>query len=73
MFDRMSPDAIGKKARSKKLVTIFYNYRVLRPLHTTHATAKIFLKKVGEKIVAHIKTVEKIVAAVKRICSVYGR
>ena len=44
-----------------------------RPLHTTHQTAKIFRKKIGEKIVAQIKTVEKIVAVVKKSCSVYGR
>ena len=43
-----------------------------RPLHTTHETAK-FSEKVGEKIVAHIKTVEKIVAVVKKSCSVYEK
>ena len=30
-----------------------------RPLHTSHETAKISMKKVAVKIVAHIKTVEK--------------
>ena len=31
----------------------------LRPLHITHKTAKIFVKKVGEKLVAHIRNCEK--------------
>ena len=44
-----------------------------RPLHTTHETQRFFFEKVGEKIVAHIKTVEKIVAVVNKSCSVYGR
>ena len=30
-----------------------------RPLHTTHQTAKIFRKKIGEQIVAHVKYCQK--------------
>ena len=39
----------------------------------THYTrnCKDFYKEVSEKIVAHKKTVEKIVAIVKKNCSVY--
>ena len=29
------------------------------PLHTTHQTAKIFRKKIGEQIVAHVKNCQK--------------
>ena len=40
-------------------------------LHTK--PQRFFFEKVGEKIVAHTKTVEKIVAVVNKRCSMYGR
>ena len=45
----------------------------LRPLHTTRIFTKIFLKKPSVKLLSIYKTVEKIVAVVKKSCSVYGR
>ena len=35
------------------------------PSHATHKTAKIFLKKISAKIIAHISNYWKIVAIVK--------
>ena len=40
--------------------------------HSKQKTAKIFLKKVGEKIAAYIKTVEKLLQLRKK-SSEYGR
>ena len=40
----------------------------LRPLHTSKEVANV-----GDKIVAHLKTVEKVAAVVKKNLSVYGR
>ena len=47
----------------------------LRPLHSlsTHETAILFLRKSMRKSLLILKTVEKIVAVVKKSCSVYGR
>ena len=45
----------------------------LRPLHSTHKTATLFLRKSMRKSLLILKTVEKIVAVVKKSCSVYGR
>ena len=40
--------------------------------HSMHKNAKIFLKKVGEKIAAHIKTFYKLMQLRKK-SSTYGR
>ena len=44
-----------------------------RPLHTIKIFTKIFLKKSLGKLLSLYKTVEKLVAVVKKSCSVYGR
>ena len=55
------------KARYSRIHKVMLAY-LLRPLHTTHKTAKIFHG--CRKIVANKKkTVEKIVAVVKKSCS----
>ena len=46
---------------------------IQRPLHTTTIFTKIFLKRSLGKSLSIYKTVEKVVAVVKKICSVYGR
>ena len=50
-----------------------FSCSVRGPLHTTKIFTKIFLKKLLVKSLPIYKTVEKIVAVVKKSCSVYGR
>ena len=63
------------RTRIAVVVTTLFRFYVLniKALTPYVRNCKDLYNKVGEKIVAHKKTIEIIVAVVKKSCSVYGR